>query len=447
MDKKEVEQIWLKHAIEQKDILDGRVKDGIEKYRKGNVKIRFCDKSGAPVKNKQVSIEQTKHAFKYGANIFMLDEFGDESLNSVYRETFSKYFNLATLPFYWGDLEPEKGKLRFDSDSPKIYRRPATELCMDYCNEKGIDAKLHCLVYEMILPKWAPVNDMKAMEEAYEKRISEIAEKYKGRLVEFEVLNELLREADWKNKSVISDKRDIIKWSFDLARKYLGDETLVINEASQLVNISREDYRNPYFMMVESALKDGVCIDKIGVQHHCFTGAATESDEEYEKEVLKGSNMFNPERILKGLDILAELGKPLEITEITVPTFGDSEEDEELQAELVDVLYSTLFSHPAVDMAVYWNVPDGYAYKPSHIVWDENKVHGGLFHKDMTPKKSGERLFELFNKRWHTSETLVTDNDGYVELRGFYGEYTAKIEDVQKEFILSKGEKEITIIL
>ena len=51
-------------------------------------------------------------------------------------EIFKEYFNLATVPFYWNSLEPQENKPRFEKDSEKIYRRPAPDLCLEYCEEK-----------------------------------------------------------------------------------------------------------------------------------------------------------------------------------------------------------------------------------------------------------------------------------------------------------------------
>ncbi len=54
----------------------------------------------------------------------MLDQFSSPEQNKAYREMFTALFNIATLPFYWSDLEPEQGRPRFAKDSPNIYRRP-----------------------------------------------------------------------------------------------------------------------------------------------------------------------------------------------------------------------------------------------------------------------------------------------------------------------------------
>ena len=88
--------------------------------------------------------------------------------------------------------------------------------------------------------------------------------------------------------------------------------------------------------------------------------------------------MVDPAKILKGLDVIAELGLPLEMTEVTLPTFGETEEDEELQADLIELLYSVWFSHPAMQDIVYWNVPDGYAYDDGSGDWNEQMPRRSL---------------------------------------------------------------------
>ena len=112
--------IVFKYFNEQKDYFENRVKKGIENYRKGDAEIEFVSSGNLP-ENITVEIEQTNHEFKFGANIFMLDEFETVEKNEIYREKFPELFNLATLPFYWNSLEPEKGNFRFDKNSPKIY--------------------------------------------------------------------------------------------------------------------------------------------------------------------------------------------------------------------------------------------------------------------------------------------------------------------------------------
>jgi hypothetical protein len=139
------------------------------------------------------------------------------------------------------------------------------------------------------------------------------------------------------------------------------------------------------------------------------------------------------------MDLYSNFGKPLQITEVTVPAYSWEPEDEELQAEIIEKLYYIWFSHPNVEQIVYWNLVDGYAH-----LWDpdpekikasqgdmtlgENYYHGGLLRFDLSPKPAYFKLKELIKERWHTEGALVTDKNGCAEFRGFYGDYRLEIE-------------------
>ena len=90
---------------------DKRIRDGIEKNRKGNFTL--------DVKNaKNVHVKLKNHKFRFGCNMFMLDEFPDDkNKNEIYKQKLKETFNLLTLPFYWDATEPEDGKTRYDAAS------------------------------------------------------------------------------------------------------------------------------------------------------------------------------------------------------------------------------------------------------------------------------------------------------------------------------------------
>ena len=129
---------------------------------------------------------------------------------------------------------------------------------------------------------------------------------------------------------------------------------------------------------------------------------------------------------------------PLEITEITIPTFGEGEEFEQLQADMLKLWYSAYFSHPLMDTVVYWNTADGHGFSRG-VEYDENRCRGGLFHKDMTPKRSALMLKHLFEEEWNTSLELTADENGYIDFRGFFGGYTVSTAQANATFTLSKG--------
>lgn len=440
----EKRELYMKAYNENKEVIDKRIADGIEKNRKGNCCLKLTDKAGKPLANTSVKVVQKNHEFNFGANIFMLDEFENEDDNKEYRRFFKEYFNAATVPFYWDALEPVEGKPRYAKGSEKIYRRPTPDLCVEYCEQNGIRPKLHCLVYEHFVPEWLKKLNLEEVKKAYEKRFAEISKRYCGKMFEFEVVNEILIE--WTDGTELAHQKDIIEWAFSLAHKYFQNETLVLNEGlNRLEQIGGQGYRSPYYMLLENAILKGVDFDKIGIQNHLFTGTTAHTEEEYEESIRHGVPMSDPVAIFKGLDILSKLGKPIEITEVTVPTLGDSVEDEDLQADLLKLWFSIWFSHPAVDGVIYWNTVDGYAHT-SNPDWVENNCRGGLFHNDLTPKKSAVMLKKLTDEIWHTEFDAATDNEGNIKFNGFYGDYILKTGDLETMFAIKKDNENNYII-
>jgi GH35 family endo-1,4-beta-xylanase len=191
------------------------------------------------------------------------------------------------------------------------------------------------------------------------------------------------------------------------------------------------------------------------MQYHLFN--------KLEDEYRATRKMLNPESLYKHMDLYSKFERPLQITEVTVPAYSWEKEDEEIQAEIIEKLYSIWFSHPNVEQIIYWNLVDGYAH-----LWDpdpekikasqgdmtlgENYYYGGLLRFDLSRKPAYFKIKELLQKRWHTEAELVTDKNGSAEFRGFYGDYSAVIssseEVIRTKISLSKtSENRFDIIL
>jgi endo-1,4-beta-xylanase len=422
----------LRYFNEQKEITDLRVKTGIELYRKGNAQITFKAADGNLPDDITIEVEQKTHEFKFGANIFMLDEFECEEKNKIYREKFPEALNLATVPFYWSDLEPEEGKPRYAADSPKVYRRPAPDLCVDYCKEKGIEPKCHCLNYDNFLPNWLNNATVAEHKAKLEKRFREISERYAKDIPSFEVTNETIQNA--RSKFFYED--DFLDWSYRMADRYFPNNRLIINDYNQWFPESFNN-RHAYFMQIERLLRDGIThLDSIGMQYHSFFPR--------EAEERSAARVYNPEKLFKLMDLYARFGKAEQITEMTLSAYSNSEEDEYVQAELLKNTYSVFFSHPAMEAIIYWNLVDGYAaFAPQgDMTAGENKYFGGLLRFDMSEKPAYKMLKKLVNEEWHTS-TVVKANGASATFRGFYGDYKLTVhaggKSIPVDYRLSKN--------
>lgn len=415
-----------------KDYMEERISCDIEQNRKGYAEISVKDAQGNPVSGAKISVKQKSHEFKYGANLFMLDEFENEEKNELYKKYFADTFNMATLPFYWDATEPEKGKTRYAKDSEKLYRRPPIDLCIEFCKKHGIEPREHALAYENFFPEWLHSASVTEVKLALENRYKEISERYKDKIPTIEVTNEM----EWVDgKTAFYNEPDYIEWCFKTAEKYFPANQLVINEHSGVwVNVCRAS--NWYYSYIEANMLKGARIDAIGMQYHMFFRA----EDEYKETRM----YYDPVNLYKHMDLYAQLGKPLQITEVTVPAYSNKPEDEAVQAEIIEKLYSIWFSHPNVEQIIYWNLPDGYAaFAPQgDMTAGENYYYGGLLRFDMTPKPAYYAIKNLFEKTWHTETEIISDADGKAGFKGFYGNYELEIEfggkTVTKEIDLKK---------
>lgn len=430
----------LEKFEEQYEYMQERVNSGIEEYRKGDFTITVTDADGKGIDNVKIRVNQKSHEFKFGANLFMLDELETKEKNELYKKYFADVFNMATLPFYWDATEPEQGKTRYDKDSPKVYRRPSADLCIEFCEKHGIEPREHGLAYNGFFPKWLYNASLEEEKEALEKRFGEISKRYKDKIPTIEVTNEM----GWgKGKTAFYDEPNFVEWCFKMAEKYFPENHLVINDATEQTWGDACRATSMYYAYTEANLLKGARIDSIGMQFHMFY----KSEEEYKKTRV----FYDPENLYGHMDLYSNLVKSLQVTEVTIPAYSNDTEDEAIQAEIIEKLYSIWFSHPYMEQIVYWNLVDGYAH-----LWDpdpekikasqgdmtlgENYYYGGLLRFDLSPKPAYFTIKNLIEKKWHTEAETVTNHLGKADFRGFYGKYDVEIEANGKRMI-----KEISI--
>ena len=92
------DRLWQDPEVEQ------RINVGIQANRMGFATLRFLDAQGAPLTNVEIKLEQTRHEFLFGCNLFMLRQFPTGELNKRYEDVFRSVFNLAVVPFFWSEI-------------------------------------------------------------------------------------------------------------------------------------------------------------------------------------------------------------------------------------------------------------------------------------------------------------------------------------------------------
>ena len=387
-----------------------------------------------------VRVEQVTHGFRFGAHIFNFDQLGRKDWNDLYKSTFTNLLNAATVAYYWGSYEPVRGSFRhaagprdnaafWDSVaslSPKEkyerfveYRRPAPDPILDFCAANGIDVHGHAMIYRIAQPDWvagAAPSDAEQID-LYRAHIRELAEHVGTRVSQWDVVNESVRR-----DAPVEAPDDTVFWGPNPPRPVPAGYTLAcydeaakrlpkgvratINEACVIDDV--------YLAFVKSLLDRGAKIDTVGLQFHIFNAKEMLGLAKGEHKGRRGY-CYSPERILQTLAKADRLGRPIHISEITVPAPEESAWGEAVQAEALRDLYRLWFSWPSVNRITYWNLVDFTYHKES--------LSSGFYARDMRKKAVWHAMDKLLNEEWKTRVTVTADAAGRIAFRGFRGTY------------------------
>lgn len=411
------------------DEINSRIDLGIERNRKGYGTITLQDDQGKPIENASIKLHLEKHEFQFGCNAFMLNQFPEAEQNAHYEEVFADLFNLAVVPFYWSDLEPEQGHPRFEHGSKPVYRRPPPDDVLDFCARKNLTPKGHPLLWHLFRPDWMPHNQ-REMKRLYTKRFEEISERYADKIPVWDVCNEA--------QTIGVDKLDCdvpgnhVELAFDLAQTYFSTCTKTYNDDRMWYYFSGN--YSPVYLLVKSLLDRNYKVDALGLQYHMFSG-----------QLQYAEKFVNPRALFRCLDQYGKLGLPINFSEVSVISSRNLGDGNEFQRRVAENLYRLWFSHEAVNGAIWWNMVDGTAaYAPMGSEEGENSLRAGLVNYDFSPKPAYTALHKLIKQDWQTDVTFLYESGASNTFCGFYGDYDVEIETnsgrCTRELRLSKNE-------
>lgn len=399
--------------------VQSKIDQDIERNRKADA---VCYLKNVP-EGTEVKVEQISHLFLFGGNTFLFGDLKTPEKNKKYEDTFGTLFNAATVAFYWKTLEPEQGKPRYEANSPYEYRRPATDPVVAFCESRGINMNGHAIIYGMRRwghPTWMP-EDRKEMEKIFEAHVRGLAERYKGRIQRWDVVNESIDQA---NRGLMPD--DYTYKTYSWAMKYFPKSvSFNINDCDIHWGPTKR-----YVEIARDLIDRGIRLDNIGVQMHIFNPNGA-------RNIANGADVLTPEKNYAVLDCLADAERPVHISEVTVTAPDETPEGWKIQAAITRNLYRLWFSYPSVMGITWWNMVDGGAApgEPSY---------SGLYDKEMNPKPVYYVLDSLINHEWKTKMTVKAGEKGSIKFRGFKGSYRLSWKDKsgkqqQSEFSLKQN--------
>jgi len=397
-----------------------RGSDPTLRHRIAQATVTLTREDGTPQADAEVVVEQVRHRFGFGNIGFDFLGLANGETDDAPRNVFGgasatqaenlvdlwfELFNTATLPFYWGGFEPERGR----PDTIRL-RRTA-----EWFVERGAAVKGHPLVWHTMAPDWLRDVPTDEVEEVQRARIRREVGDFRHVISSWDAINEVVIMPVFSNEP----KRNAItrlcwergriatvRLAFEEARAADPGATLLLND----FNLG-----SAYECLIEGLLEAGVRIDALGLQTHMHQG------------------YWGEERTLETIERFARFGLPLHFTESTllsgdlmppeivdlndyqVPEWPSTPEGEERQAEEIVRHYRTLVSHPAVEAVTYWGLTDAGAWLGAPV---------GFVRADGTPKPSYHALRALVKGDWWLSPTTTrTDASGQLRLTGWLGDY------------------------
>ncbi len=353
----------------------------IEQIRTAPIAIRVVDAAGKPVPGAQVKAELVQPEFLWGSEVDAERIVDPSADGERYRREVLALFDTTVIG---NGLKWPRWR------DPKY--RPSSEQALDWLRANGKRVKGHNLVW----PAWKFTPQDIAADPAQRARIGELVETHiaeitsatKGKLIGWDVINEPVHEQDYFK--IVPVER-VAEW-FKMAERSDPSLQLTLNEYAMLNRSSSPLFIKEFKDFAAMLRKNGARIDILGVQGHV------------------GQTPRAPASVLSDLDLLAEGGNKVQITEFDINT-----PDAELQGDYTRDFLIAIYSHPAVTGFLQWGFWEGAHWKPD----------AAMYRKDWTPKPSLAVWKDLILNKWKTRVDSRADAAGQLAARGHRGRYQA----------------------
>jgi len=368
----------------------------------------------------QVSVNQTRHEFWFGSAISS-GIFGGRANpkdREAYLKTFQENFNAGVTEnaVKWAQMERRQGEVNY----------AVVDNILEWADKHEIPVRGHCIFWgiEGRVQDWLKELDDDALRQAVENRARSLITRYKGRIPEYDLNNEMIHGNYYEERLGAGITADMARW----VKESDPDAVIFVNDYDILTGNRLQDY----VTHIRGLLDEKVPIGGIGVQGH-----------------LHGDS-FDPEQLKNALDTLAQFGLPIRITEFNFPgqrskyrrnrreqSAKMTQEDETKKAEALKDYFHICFAHPAVEGILFWGFWEGANWIPQSSLWK----------RDWTPNPAAEAYRGMVFKEWWTKWEGTADDEGLCKVRAFYGQHKITVDGQEFTVKLSKAEGNKTMDL
>ncbi len=349
------------------DDWNARANARIEQIRKRDMNLKIVTADGRPLDQASVQLRQIRHQFGFGT-AFSSGNIDNPDYLQFLRDHYE--WVVPENATKWTQTEPGQGQLHYNTPDEMV----------EFCRAWNIYMRGHCLFWSVpqFVQDWVKDLDDTDLQAAMEARLNSVVPRYADDFYHWDVNNEMLHGSYYADR--LGD--GIRAWMFQQAQALDPDCQLFVNDYNILNGGLAPDYK----LQIESLIAQGAPVGGIGVQGHM--GPAIIGDYLWDQ-----------------LDILAETGLPIWVTEYDVDT-----PDENLRADALETFYRTIYSHPATQGILMWGF-----WENAH--WREN-AH--LVNADWTVNAAGRR-YEALLEEWTSHDHQNSSTTGAVAFRPFHG--------------------------
>lgn len=390
-----------------------------------NASITVTGSDNKPLANQAVKVAQTNHKFLFGTAAFDTVPLANGDYTGAANEkaeelaqNLLQLCNAATLPFYWGPFEPQKGAPRTEP-----LKRAAR-----WCLNHNLKTKGHPLCWHTMTADFLLQMDNAAILQTQKDRIKREVNDFRGLIDMWDVINEavIMPIFDKYDNGITrickqNGRIQTIKTMFETTRAVNPSAVLLINDF---------ETSPAYDILIEGCLEAGIKFDVIGIQSHMHQGWW---GLEKTHEILKRFSRFNlPIHFTETTLVSGQLMPPeiVDLNDYQVADWPSTPDGEERQASETIQHYETLFAHPLVEGITWWDLQDGN--------W--LNAPAGLIRKDGTTKPAYDELLKRIKGEWWLPATqMTTDANGLLNLSAFAGEFEITFKGQHKAFSLDKN--------
>jgi len=327
-------------------------------HRQGTVTIKVLNSINQPVA-KSLPIIQTNSKFLFGSN------------NGSVRDwtTFGHYlgtFNSMNFLTFWSLLSGGPGQ--YDPGQVEAFK-----YLMNTFADNNLVLTAHPILYDLpsVVPPGVTEKDYRAHVKWWHQTFNRISV--------VDVLNEPYHEP-------VSDPWAPLQWSKEDAPHVQRR----VNEYGLLTG----QILDPW---LKTLAENSDKYEVIGVQAHV---------------PVPRSGIPSMDQMRENLRRITALGKPVHITEVSVPSANLGWTETSQEAFLKE-LYTMFFETPGVEAVYYWDLSDAGAWNPT----------SGLWRTDGSHKPAWNTINQLIKKTWNSSRTVSVPKTG-TKFTGFLGTYT-----------------------